>query len=187
MKSVLANLSSLLRYSVLVSKKWVFWLFVLLDIIALLAQYVDSALRLPQIVYILLALLGFLWAGFDVHRETMASYEELQSETTSTHAEQMREYREALEIWTGKSDLGELDLTPKLATSLTEGNEYEYSLMAPMKPQMGILMLIAEVGLKLFPKEGEQSEDIALTHSQVKDWIKEGQLEYHASRNVSMI
>lgn len=61
------SLGNLLAYSKLIGRKWIFWLFALLDILGLLAQVVFPQLQIPTGPFIALAFIGFFWAGFQVY------------------------------------------------------------------------------------------------------------------------
>jgi len=56
----------------LIVRKWVFWLFAALDLVALIAQLLYPAFRLPQPVFLLITLVGFFWAGYQVYRDIAA-------------------------------------------------------------------------------------------------------------------
>jgi hypothetical protein len=110
-------LSKIVDYLRLIVKKWVLWLFVLLDLVGLFVQYVRPNLQLPTYVYGLFAIAGFFWAGYQVFLETVESYEE----SLGTYREKMEKLSEALNVE------AILD-TPNLVLSLIEGNEYSYYL-----------------------------------------------------------
>ena len=86
----------------LLSKKWVLWLFVAFDLIGLIADIIFPQLVIPLPVYWGLALIGLLWASFQVYCELDAL---------------MPEHLQALQ------------LKPELALELVEGNEYTYLLL----------------------------------------------------------
>ncbi|HEX9389349.1 MAG TPA: hypothetical protein VF918_23690, partial [Anaerolineales bacterium] len=94
---------------------------------------------------------------------------------------ELKEYREALATLTGKTQLEEIDLTPNLGILLTEGNEYEFSLSIPIKPETGLLLAGTLIASKLIPNEDGNQEDFHFSESEIKKWIKEGQLDYHPS------
>lgn len=117
MKRLRSTLHEVANYAKLVFSRWILWLFVLLDFIALLVQFVTPQLGLPPLVYGLLALIGFFWAGFDVHRQTIRSHEK----TVAT-------YRNTIDKLSREINIDALLLKPNIAVSLLEGNEYTYSL-----------------------------------------------------------
>lgn len=78
-------------------KKWILWLFLVLDLIAVIAQIFIPSLTLPQGVYIGIAILGLLWAGFETYLELLSK---IPSEARP--------------------------LQPEIAIILEEGNEYSY-------------------------------------------------------------
>jgi hypothetical protein len=92
----------LLTYLGLLLKKWVLWLFVALDLIGLVADLVLPQMALPLPAYWGLALIGLLWASFQVYRELAG-----QIPAVSEFQEQ----------------------EPELVLELVEGNEYAYSLL----------------------------------------------------------
>jgi len=93
----------LLHYARLIAKKWVLWILLALDAIALIVRYSIPNTQLPQIVYWLLAIGGFFWAGYQVFRETVVKI---------------------------PNRAGNLIKRAKLSIkiSLNEGNQYSYSL-----------------------------------------------------------
>lgn len=110
-------LSKIIDYLRLILKKWILWLFVLLDLVGLFLQYVSPNLQLPAYVYGLFAIIGFFWAGYQVFLETVESYEK----SLTIYREKMGKLSEALNVE------AILD-TPNLVLSLIEGNEYSYYL-----------------------------------------------------------
>jgi hypothetical protein len=62
----------LLIYTRHITRKWVFWLFAALDLVALIAQFLYPAFRLPQLAFLLIILVGFFWAGYQVYRDIAA-------------------------------------------------------------------------------------------------------------------
>lgn len=64
--------SDLLLYAQLIARKWVFWLFAALDLVALIAQLLYPAFRLPQPAFLLIILVGFFWASYQVYRDIAA-------------------------------------------------------------------------------------------------------------------
>ena len=64
--------SDLLLYAQRIARKWVFWLFTALDLVALIAQFLYPAIHLPQLVFLLITLVGFFWAGYQVYRDIAA-------------------------------------------------------------------------------------------------------------------
>ena len=69
MKNVVSDLIS---YARRIISKWVFWLFAVLDLIALIAQFLYPNFHLPQLVFLLITLIGFFWAGYQVYRDLAA-------------------------------------------------------------------------------------------------------------------
>lgn len=57
--------------------KWVLWLFILLDVVALIVQYISPDFHLGQSVYFLLASIGVLWASYDVYKELATENQKL--------------------------------------------------------------------------------------------------------------
>jgi hypothetical protein len=89
--------------------KWVFWIFLILDVIAVIVVYFAPKLQVPQYVYIVFALIGFFWAAFKVNQDLLIKYNAL------------------------SNDPSKAVLPPKtsLSITLTEGNEYTYKISAP--------------------------------------------------------
>ena len=52
-------------------KKWILWLFVALDFIAIIVQIFIPSLMLPRSLFIGVAILGLLWAGFEVYLDLL--------------------------------------------------------------------------------------------------------------------
>ena len=53
-------------------RKWVFWILGVLDLIAIVLQIFFPALRLPQLLYLLIILVGLFWASYQVYCDTIA-------------------------------------------------------------------------------------------------------------------
>lgn len=83
-------------YTKLLLKKWILWIFTLLDIVALIIQATNPQLQLPQIAFLFLSVIGLFWAGFEVYKDTIA-----------------------------KIPVKE-DITPSIKLALLEGNEYSF-------------------------------------------------------------
>jgi hypothetical protein len=67
-----SGLRDLLTYARHITRKWVFWIFAALDLVALIAQLLYPAFRLPQLAFFLIILVGFFWAGYQVYRDIAA-------------------------------------------------------------------------------------------------------------------
>ena len=65
-------LSNMLLYARLIGRKWVLWVFATLDLAGLIAQLLYPAFRLPQLVFVLITLVGLFWAGYQVYRDVAA-------------------------------------------------------------------------------------------------------------------
>lgn len=78
-------------------RKWVFWLFIALDLVGAIIQIVFPSIQIPQFIYIAIALLGLLWASFQTYRDLFV---QIPSE--------------------------DVPVEPQLSISLVEGNEYFY-------------------------------------------------------------
>jgi len=59
-------------YARLIGRKWILWLILAIDGIALVTQFLFPRLSLPQPVYVIALLTGFFWAGFQVYQDTAA-------------------------------------------------------------------------------------------------------------------
>lgn len=65
-------LSNMLLYARLIGRKWVLWVFATLDLAGVVAQLLYPAFRLPQLVFVLITLVGLFWAGYQVYRDVAA-------------------------------------------------------------------------------------------------------------------
>ena len=74
------ELKNLLIYGKLISSKWILWIFVTLDIAAIIAQVVYPSFQIPQITFVIIILVGLFWAGYQVIKDTspqlLSSYKE---------------------------------------------------------------------------------------------------------------
>ena len=55
-------------------KKWLLWIFLVLDFIALVIQFSNPNYRLPQGYYVGFAVLGILWGSFQVYRDLLQDH-----------------------------------------------------------------------------------------------------------------
>lgn len=78
-------------------KKWVFWLFLALDIIAVLVEFFFPSLSIPRGIYLAILAIGFILAAFQVHLDLLS-----------------------------KLPSNNLPLIPEIKLLFTEGNEYSY-------------------------------------------------------------
>ncbi len=65
-------LSDVLAFARHISKKWILWLFALIDVIGLVAQTIFPQIRIPIPIFVFLTFVGFFWAGFQVYRDLVA-------------------------------------------------------------------------------------------------------------------
>lgn len=65
-------LGDLYAYAKQIARKWVFWLFAIIDLAALGAQLVYPELRIPPPIFLLIALVGFFWAGYQVYGDVLS-------------------------------------------------------------------------------------------------------------------
>jgi len=112
MKTKALELVSFLR---LLSKKWILWIFVTLDIIGIFIDALLPDSTLPIIIYIGVVFVGFLWAGFQVYHDI--------NEQLNKAKEKVNEL--SLDTYIDTEEQGE----PDLSLELIEGNEYSYSLI----------------------------------------------------------
>ncbi len=61
--------SDVFAYARGIARKWVLWLFTALDLVALIAQFIYPSFHLPQLVFLLIILIGFFWAGYQVYHD----------------------------------------------------------------------------------------------------------------------
>jgi hypothetical protein len=110
------KLLEVIEFGKLVAKKWIFWLFLILDIVTLIIQFIYPQLQIPQFIYIVLALIGFFVACFSVYSELLGNY---------------------LKIAENKN----IVFTPKphLELSLIEGNEFSFEIVPPYQTLAGDL------------------------------------------------
>jgi hypothetical protein len=66
MKNAIAEI---LFYSRLIARKWFLWLFVFLDIVTLITQLFYPSLRLTQLIFFIITVVGFFWAGYRVYHD----------------------------------------------------------------------------------------------------------------------
>jgi len=87
-------------------KRWFFWLFLLVDIVAVIAQYINPHFQLPQPLYIIFALCVFAFSAFAVYRDLLIA---------------------------SRKNISSVPPLPvsKLSLSFVEGNEYIYRLDNP--------------------------------------------------------
>jgi len=60
-----------------VLKKWIFWLFLILDVVGMIVQYLFPQFYFPQFVYVILAIIGIVWASYDVYNELLNDYQKI--------------------------------------------------------------------------------------------------------------
>ena len=108
-------LSQSSRYLILLAKNWILWLFVLLDIIGIIVQFVIPNFQLPAYSYGTLAIIGFLWAGMQVFNQTVESYEGT-----------IRDYRTRMARLSDALDIDAILDVQNISISLIEGHEYKY-------------------------------------------------------------
>lgn len=89
-------------------KKWLLWIFLILDVIALIIQYIYPNYKLPQGYYIGFAILGIVWSSFQVYRDLLNDYKKISLEK-----------------------LPEKLAIPNLDISFVEGSEYKFSIDNP--------------------------------------------------------
>jgi len=86
-------------------KRWFFWVTLISGIIGITVQYFYPNLRIPQYIFISLALFGFIWSAFEVYRNLALTYRKLMPNVMNPYSE--------------------------LKISLVEGNEYSYEIGNP--------------------------------------------------------
>jgi hypothetical protein len=96
------DLARFIRYLKLLSKAWVLWVFLALDAIFLVVQLFIPSLNVPHSIYLLVAVVGVVWASF-------RAYDELMSIIPSENR----------------------PVPPEIAISLAQGNEYHYAFAIP--------------------------------------------------------
>jgi hypothetical protein len=79
-------------------KNWILWIFLVLDLIAVIVKIFIPFLKLPQSLYYLIALIGLIWAGFNSYLELL---EKIPSEARP--------------------------IKPEISIMSEEGNEYAYT------------------------------------------------------------
>lgn len=105
-------------YFLALLKKWLFWLFLILDAIALIIQFLDPRFRLEQIYYIGFALIGFAWSSFEVYRELLQAHRKVLPE--------------------------KFNPISSLAISFVEGNEYSVFIDEPY-PYSNIQIVLNQI------------------------------------------
>ncbi|MFZ1735717.1 MAG: hypothetical protein WAU31_02165 [Candidatus Moraniibacteriota bacterium] len=124
-------LSQSSRYLILLAKNWILWLFVLLDIIGVIVQFVIPNFQLPAYSYGTLAIIGFLWAGMQVFNQTVESYEG----TISDYRTKMAKLSDAL-------DIDAILDVQNISISLIEGHEYRYFMGQYSSDSLGHELLL---------------------------------------------
>ena len=122
-------------YLKLLLGKWILWLFVALDVVGLVAHMVFEDLVLPLPLYWILAVIGLVWAGFEVYRQQNATISKL---------------RAGLE--------GKGEPKPELLLELVAGSEYDFDLLYEYSR-------LDEVGPGLGDTTGAKVDSSAAQHS----------------------
>jgi hypothetical protein len=65
------SFSLFINYGKNLAKKWILWLFLALDSIAIIVQFFIPTLRFPQLIYILILVIGLIWAGFQTYLDLL--------------------------------------------------------------------------------------------------------------------
>ncbi|HPG41990.1 MAG TPA: hypothetical protein PLP19_17035 [bacterium] len=103
--------SELPIYVKMIFQKWIFWLFLILDIGGALAQFLIPKFSLPTNVYGILAIIGIFWAGYQVYKESVESY------------------RLKLERISSELNIDSILKIAKINICFIEGREYSYYLI----------------------------------------------------------
>ena len=74
LRSIKTQSNDILRFTRQIFSKWILWLFLILDVTALIIQYIAPEFRFPQYVYVVFGLIGFFWAGYKVNQELLIKY-----------------------------------------------------------------------------------------------------------------
>ena len=104
------NYLAIFDYLKLILRKWIFWLFLLLDIGGALVEFLIPSFNLPTNIYGLLAIIGFFWAGYQVHTKSIESHQKI-----------IRRLSTELNV-------DAILQTPKVNIQLIEGYEYIFNL-----------------------------------------------------------
>jgi len=123
-------------FIILLLKKWIIWLSLIIFVIGVFFEFVILE-KTPSYIFWILAIVGFLWANFQVYKKLYIDCEELEKnhkELKINHKELEKSYEElkknyeTLEKKIPKKDR-ELIIKPELSIMVLEGNEYTYSLL----------------------------------------------------------
>src|SRR5690349_11404576 len=119
--------SEIIKYLQLILNKWVLWLFVLLDFVGVLVQIFFTNFTLPPIAYGIFAIIGFFWAGYQVYRETVNSFENSRAEIVKSYENSIQEYREKLQKLSEEVNVDDILKEQNLNLSLKEGQGYIFT------------------------------------------------------------
>ncbi len=108
------NFELLRYYTMAIAKKWVFWIFLALDVIAIVVIYFSPTLNIPQIFYWGLAAFGVFWAGFQVYRDMAVKIPDDDKGPTGLAIPPNRLVR--------------TESKPSIKISLLDGHQYDYAL-----------------------------------------------------------
>jgi hypothetical protein len=102
-------------------KKWYFILLIVLDLLAVTVQYFVPKFTLPSFLYVLIIIISFFIAGFDIFRENQKKY----FETVSNYEKNIKQLlKDSYE--TPDQFLLE-EINPNLLIEFIEGSEYSFS------------------------------------------------------------
>lgn len=103
--------SNLFHYFKNIFRKWVLWLFLLLDVGGAVAQFLIPDFNLPVNIYGFLAIIGFFWAGYQVYNESIESHQKI------------------IKRLSDELNIDSILRTPKINIQLLEGSEYTFQLV----------------------------------------------------------
>jgi hypothetical protein len=102
--------NNLILYLKAIIRKWSLWLFLILDIVGVISELIIPNFHLPPYLFVLLAILGFFIAGYQVFKE---STESLKAQLARISSE---------------INIEPILKIPEIKIELFEGNEYSYGL-----------------------------------------------------------
>jgi hypothetical protein len=129
--------SEMVNYLRLIFGKWILWLFLVLDVVGAIVQFFIPDFNLPITLYGLLAIIGFFWAGFQVHNESKASYERL-----------LEAHRAQMEKISGELNINAILKTPSLDLALQEGHEYIFTFSKSPSMEQALYTLSKKMSKK---------------------------------------
>jgi hypothetical protein len=68
------EIKNFILYGKLIVQKWILWVFITIDITAVIAQIIFPSFKIPQLLFIVSAIIGLFWAGYQVNHDISPNY-----------------------------------------------------------------------------------------------------------------